>query len=65
MNGCIVETAPYDFNLAKERKFSWVMIHSVLKTALSEIESYLWSEYDNLSVKKIENELRNITKIDF
>lgn len=38
---------------------------SVLKTALSEIKSYLWSEYDDLSVKKIENELRNITRIDF
>lgn len=38
---------------------------SVLKTALSGIKSYLCSEYDNLSVKKIESELRNITKIDF
>ena len=64
MNGCIVETAPYDVNFAKGKEV-FMGSESVLKTALSEIKSYLWSEYDNLSVKKIENELRNITKTDF
>ena len=64
MNGCIVETAPLVDNFAKGKEI-FMGSESVLKTALSEIKSYLWSKYDNLSVKKLANELRNITKIDF
>ncbi len=48
-----METAPYDVNFVKGKEF-FIGSDSVLKTALSEIKSYLWSEYDNLSVKKIE-----------